>query len=364
MNPHTGRPRAPTPSVILRSGSDIQPTPIDWLWPDWLAAGKLHLIGGAPGTGKTTIAFGMAATISNGGLWPDGSRARVGSVVIWSGEDDHADTINPRLRAAGAELSRVHVVEGMQDGGGRYPFDPARDLTALREALFGLTDLRLIVIDPLVSAVAGDSHKNAEVRKGLQPLVDLAREFRCAVLGVTHFSKGTTGHDPVERITGSLAYAALARIVMVAAKQEAQDDRLERRVLLRAKSNIGPDGDGFAYELQQGNLAGFPGVSASWVVWGEAITGSARALLAETEAPMVDRTATDEAVEWLRESLDSGGMPVGEVKRLAGLSGISAKVLRTARERLGIVYERSGFGGGGTWALPRTGALQEHSCPH
>lgn len=212
---HAGN--ATGPSVILHRGADVDPVPVDWLWRGWLAAGKLHLIGGAPGTGKTTLATSLAATVTIGGRWPDGTRAEAGDVVIWSGEDDNADTLNPRLRAAGADMTRVHVVGGVSEGGQAYPFDPARDMDALRDALRALPAVRLILIDPVVSAVSGDSHKNAEVRRGMQPLVDLAGELRCALLGVTHFSKGTSGRDPVERITGSLAFGALARLVMVAA---------------------------------------------------------------------------------------------------------------------------------------------------
>jgi RecA-family ATPase len=274
---------------------------VDWLWVGWLAAGKLHLIGGAPGTGKTTIAATLAATMTCGGRWPDGTRAECGSVLVWSGEDDNADTLNPRLRAAGADMSRVYVVEGVREGLERYPFDPARDMDALRLALVNLPDVRLIVIDPIVSAVSGDSHKNAEVRRGLQPLVDLAGQLRCALLGVTHFSKGTRGRDPVERITGSLAFSALARLVMVTAKQEADGERPERRVMLRAKSNLSPDGGGFVYDLQQGELDGFPGVSASSVRWGEAVHGTARELLAEAE--QVDDDHGSDAASFLRDLL-------------------------------------------------------------
>lgn len=356
-----------SPRVTLRRGCDVEPIPVDWLWPGWLAAGKLHLIGGAPGTGKTTVAVALAATVSSGGRWPDGSRARAGSVVIWSGEDDNADTLNPRLRAAGADLRRVHVVSGVIDEGQSFAFDPARDMDALRDALRGLPDVRLMVIDPIVSAIAGDSHKNAEVRRGLQPVVDLAGELRCALIGVTHFSKGTSGRDPVERITGSLAFAALARMVWVAAKQDANEDQPERRVLLRAKSNIGPDGSGFAYDLRQEPLPGYPGIETSRVIWGEAINGSARAVLAAAELDGSERTATDEAGDWLRETLADGPVPATEVQKLGRQCGLSVKAIRTARERLGIKPKRSGFGKGSCmqWAMPGCiDALPDHRCPH
>ena len=99
-------------SVVLVSASALTPEPVRWLWQDWLARGKFHLLAGAPGQGKTTIAMGLAATVTAGGLWPDGSRCDAGTVLIWSGEDDYADTLLPRLISAGADKSRVHFVKG------------------------------------------------------------------------------------------------------------------------------------------------------------------------------------------------------------------------------------------------------------
>jgi hypothetical protein len=337
---------------------------MDWLWNGWLAAGKLHLICGAPSTGKTTIAVALAACLTCGGRWPDGTRAQCGSAVIWSGEDDVADTLNPRLRAAGADMSRVHMVEGMMDGADRYPFDPARDMAALRAALLTVPDVRLIVIDPIVSVVAGDSHKNAEVRRGLQPLVDLAGQLRCAVLGVTHFSKGTGGRDPVERVTGSLAFGAMPRLVMVTAKQEAKDDQPERRVMLRAKSNIGPDGGGFVYDLRQGELPEYPGIEASRVRWGEVIHGTARELLADVEQVDAEASETRDAVNWLRELLADGPIKVKDVRQQAEGDGFAWRSLQRAMRKAGVVSRRAGFGMEATWALTSSNATVAPVAPH
>jgi hypothetical protein len=345
-------PAAPvdvSPRVILTRGDEVQPVAVDWLWNGWLAAGKLHLVGGAPGTGKTTIAAALAACVTCGGLWPDGTRAQRGSVVFWSGEDDVADTLNPRLRAAGADMARVYMVEGVKEGTDRYPFDPARDMDALRLTLATIPDVRLIVIDPIVSVVSGDSHKNAEVRRGLQPLVDLARELRCALLGVTHFSKGTSGRDPVERITGSLAFGALARLVMVTAKQDAKDDQPERRVLLRAKSNIGPDGGGFVYDLGQGELPGYDGIEVSSVLWGEAIHGTARELLAEAE--QVEEPGSD-ATSFLRNLLAHAPMAVKAIRTEAASAGYSMDAMHRAKKKLRAEAVKSGMSGGWYWRLP------------
>jgi putative DNA primase/helicase len=122
--------------VELLRGDKIKPEPISWLWPGWLAKGKLHIIGGAPGTGKTTIALSFAAIVTRGGVWPDGSGCPgPGRVVIWSGEDDPGDTLVPRLMAAGADLSRVHFVGGFRQDNNSRSFDPARDIVPLRDAI-------------------------------------------------------------------------------------------------------------------------------------------------------------------------------------------------------------------------------------
>ena len=231
-------------SVELICGADIRPEPIRWLWHEWIAAGKLHILAGAPGTGKTTIALALAATISNGGRWPDRSKAPIGSVLMWSSEDSPSDVLVPRAIACGADPSRLHFVGDVFDGEGRRPFDPATDMRTLEEAATRIGDVKLLIVDPVVSAVAGDSHKGAETRRALQPIVDLAARIGCAVIGISHFSKGTSGREPLERVTGSLAFGALARVVLAAAKMPEDDQGSGGRLLARAKSNIGPDTGG------------------------------------------------------------------------------------------------------------------------
>ena len=222
--------------------TQIAPQAIRWAWPGWLALGKLTILAGAGGTGKTTLTIGLAAVLTSGGRWPDGEHCKERrSVIVWSSEDDPADTIVPRLLAAGADLSKVYILQGRINGlGDVQPFDPAKDIDLLAEVLSRVGDVGLIMIDPIVSAVAGDMHRANDVRRSLQGLVDLAEEYGCAVLGITHFSKGSAGSNPAERVLGSQAFGALARTVLVAAKQEDSD----LRVLARAKSNIAVDDGG------------------------------------------------------------------------------------------------------------------------
>ncbi|UZR30982.1 AAA family ATPase [Methylococcus mesophilus] len=358
--PETPRP-APSPAerncgrlqlgLALVHGSSIQPKPIRWLWPGWLAKGKLHVIAGQPGTGKTSIALALAATVTAGGRWPDGTGTAPGNVLVWSGEDDCHDTLAPRLLASGADLGRCFFVGDMRSQEGRRPFDPAQDMPALARAAREVGEIRLIVVDPIVSAIAGDSHKNAETRRGLAPLVELAARLDCALLGISHFSKGSAGRDPLERVTGSLAFGALARVVFAAFKQSEEDGG--GRCFCRVKSNIGPDDGGFAYDLSIEDLADHPGVTASHVAWGEAVEGSARALLARAEASgnPDEVSALEEACGFLAELLAGGPVKAKTVKQEAEGAGISERTLKRARKKLALSVTKTDMEGGWVWSI-------------
>lgn len=345
----------PGATVNLIRGDAIRPEPVDWIWPGWIAAGKLHILAGAPGTGKTTLTLALAAALTVCGRWPDGSRVKQpGSVLIWSGEDDPTDTLAPRLIACGADMARVHFVGSVRESDDHRPFDPSTDMDALAVAAKRVGDVRLLICDPVVSAVTGDSHKNTEVRRALQPLVDLGHEIKVAIIGISHFSKGSQGRDPTERVAGSLAFGALARVVLAAAK--CQDD--DRRILARAKSNIGPDDGGFYYDLQQIELDAFPGVFASSVLWGEAIEGSAREILAAADTAPAEEDEADDKNEvdaWLRDLLkDEGEISKADVIKAGRASGFTERTIQRSRKRIGAEAKISGFGRDkqAIWALP------------
>ncbi len=349
------QPNKDTPSVQLLRGDQVRMEAVRWLWRGFLPAGKFVILGGAPSCGKTTIAMALAAVVTSAGRWPDGWPCRdAGDVLIWSGEDDPATTLAPRLKAAGADMHRVHFVQGVSDGDA---FDPARDMPLLEAEAAKLTAPRLLVIDPIVSAVAGDNHRNNEVRRSLQSVVDMADRLGCTVIGIHHFSKGTQGREVTERISGSLAYAALARMVLVAAKEQAEGDEPPRRIFVRAKSNLGPDGGGFAYALEQVEVA--PGIFGQRIGWGETLQGEARDLLAVAETPTdtSEGSALSDAEGFLRDLLKDGAVPSKQVMADAREAGYSAATIRRAKDALGVKPKREGGAGKDgmwTWALPLT----------
>jgi hypothetical protein len=149
---------------------------------------------------------------------------------------------------------------------------------SLTRSVTHIGGISLLIIDPIVTAVTGDMHKANDVRRSLQTIVDFAAECNCAVLGITHFAKSIAGKNSAERIIGSQAFAALARMVLVAAKEEESD----RRVFTRAKSNNSVDTGGYSYSIEALTLN--QGIVATRVVWGEALEGSSRSILATQKA--------------------------------------------------------------------------------
>lgn len=336
--------------VVLVNGADLTPEAIRWLWLWWLALGKLHILAGAPGQGKTSIAIAIAAIVTSGGHWPDGAQCAAGNVLIWSGEDGPADTLLPRLIAAGGDRKRCYFVSGTRIGGEVRPFDPASDMDALEREARAIGGVKLLIVDPVVSAVAGDSHKNTEVRRALQPLVDLASRLDAAVLGISHFSKAGAGTDPASRVVGSIAFTAVARVVLVAAKVKS-DDGEDRRILARGKSNIGPDDGGFEYCMEQ--TEALPGIQASRIAWGRSVTGTARELFTDPgeDGGAGGKSAVHAAAEFVRQVLADGSTPSSMVKAEAVRAGVSWASVRRAAEALRVVKSK-GVGGAWYWRMP------------
>lgn len=371
--PHAVVAQKTTDSVRLLRGDAVKLEPVHWLWPGFIPSEMLTILGGSPGCGKTTLALSIAAIVTTGGRWPDGTLCRApGDVLIWSGEDTPS-VLAARLAASGADMTRVHFIDGVSSANGdEKGFDPARDMELLEARARQLTSPRLLIIDPIVSATSGDSHKNAEVRRSLQPIVAIGASLKAAVLGITHLTKGTAGRDPIERITGSLAFAAVARVVLVAAKTrpEPGSDVMPPRLFLRAKSNIGPDDGGFAYDLDRVEVA--DNVEGQRIIWREALDGTARDLLSDAEADTGDtgetNSATDDAGSYLRDLLTGvDSLPSRDVTRQMRAEGFTDKMIRSAREKLGVTVIRNGFGKdmASYWALPVVpkNTIRAHSRP-
>ena len=203
-------------ALVSRCAAEITPEKIEWLWPGRLARGKHTCIAGEPGTGKSQLTIAVVAAVTTGGEWPcDEGQAPLGNVIILSAEDGTADTIIPRLLAAGSDRSRVHVVSAVRNAdGSRRTLSLQYDLDLLEKKIAEVGDVALVVVDPVSSYLGKtDSHKNSEVRGVLEPLSEIAERTRIAILSVTHFSKAGAGSTTkaLHRFIGSIAFTGAPR---------------------------------------------------------------------------------------------------------------------------------------------------------
>lgn len=252
--------------LITVRADAVQITPVSWFWPGRIACGKLNVVAGDPSNGKSTVAIDMAAKITGKPgrfglrLWPDGTHCDVtGSALILSAEDDPEDTLCPRLQAAGADLTRVHIVKSVLTGytgegePGEKLFSLQKDLCYLDQKLTELGDVRLLVIDPVTAYLdAVDSHKNSEVRGVLAPLKTLAHKHGVAVVLVSHLNKDNA--RALMSVSGSLAFVAAARTVYLVV-EDPLDPEHRRRLLLGVKNNLGAIPAGLGYRVESATVA-------------------------------------------------------------------------------------------------------------
>jgi putative DNA primase/helicase len=331
--------------------SDVIEKPITWLWPGFIPRGKLTLLAGAPGTAKSTMSIDFAATLTRGGTWPDRTLCRdSGDCLFWSSEDGVEDTIKPRLVAAGADCERVYIPKVVRaEGQEPRPFDPSCDMPQIRKLMERYPNIKLLVIDPIISAVTGDMHRANDVRHALQEIVDFAEDFNVSVLGITHFAKNSGGKNPTERVLGSQAFGAFARMVLVTAKDETTGEC----VVTRSKSNITTDTGGYRYSLEVVSYPDATGrtIETTKIGWGEPIEGSSRTILAEIEGGDSEPSKVDMAKEFLhkefsRQNTQQSKAIISKAKE----HGLGETSVRKAATQLGVRIHKTGFAGGWSWS--------------
>lgn len=352
-----GAARASGP--VLLCLADVKPQPIRWLWPRRIAIGKLTLLVGDPDVGKSFLTLDMAARVTRGRGWPNcpDATAEPGGVVLLSAEDDLADTIQPRLAAAGTDMHRVAAltavrVHDFEAGTYRaFHFDLTRDLAHLEDAIRKTHDCRLVILDP-VSAYLGrtDSHRDAAIRGLLAPLAELAARCGVAVVAVMHLRKGEG--PAMYRAMGSVGFVAAARAAYAVIKDK-DDPTGTRRLMLPLKNNLSPNLDGLAYCIDSdGSTNGHP-----VVMWeSEPVSISADEALASPLTQPCRRgpppSERREAAEWLRRALADGPRPAKDLFRQAESVGISKTTLKRAKAELDVVAEKASWEGPWAWRLP------------
>ena len=363
-NSWRGNSQPSSPPILRhRRASSYTPEAVEWLWRGRIPQGKITLLAGDPGLGKSQLSAYIAAQISNGGKWPDGSQAPAGAVIFLSAEDGAADTIVPRLIACGANLERIEIIDAAivkhEDGSEDIrTFSLRDDLGAMDKMLDGIGGAALIVIDPISSYMGRgtDTHNNSDVRSVLEPIKELAERRKTAALCITHLNKGNGGKAH-QRFTGSGAFVAAARVAWLVAAEEDDGHPTGRHLLLRAKGNLSSDPGGLAYRIGGVILGDGHGLKAmietSKIVWDkEPVHVKVDDVLepkngfkkeSKEEAP-----ALSSARDFLLDLLNDGPRAVEEIRDEAKAAGVGWRTVETAKAQLGILSKKA-EGEGGKW---------------
>jgi len=344
----------PAFGALAIPASEIERKKVEWLWRGRVPLGQTTLLVGREGLGKSMLTCWLAAKVSRGELGPPGV------VLLASAEDSLATTVRPRLEALEADLDLVRFLRMRTDGIETDLCFPA-DLDELRD-LVGVITPRLVVIDPLMAHLQGavDTHRDQDVRFTLAPLHHLAEEHGCALVPLLHLNK-TNSHDALQRIGGSVGFAALARSVLLLARDPADPggEHGTQRVLAHIKCNVAPLAESLLYEIEPILIPASgsqPEVETARITQVGVCNYTGSELLRGPEPS----SKLDEAEAFLREQLADGPRNSAEVKEAAQADGISDKTLRKARERLRVEYAREAFSGLTTWWLPD---VRAPSCP-
>lgn len=293
-------------TAIVFRVSDVKSVPIEWLWRTRIAYGKVIMIAGDPGLGKSQFAAYIIARITTGTPWPNNDgRPQIGNAVMLSCEDDIGDTIRPRLEAAGADLSRVHVMQAVRsEKGGLRGLSLITDLKHIESYLDANPDVRLIIIDPITAYLdKADTHKTADVRAALMPLQTMAANRKVAVVVISHHNKSGGNGKAVNAVTGSGAFVALARASFTVIKSKDDEDVF---LFLETKNNLAK-AKGLSYRVKLKTLP--DGIEAPYIVFEDGTTDISADEAIGEGSPQRNHSQFDAARQFLIEELRNGPVP-------------------------------------------------------
>lgn len=316
--------------------ADVEPEDVQFLWEPRIPLGKLTILEGDPGEGKSFITAALAAAVSRGEALPGSAASDPGRALLFTAEDGLGDTVRPRMESLGADLLNVHAYSSPLNLG-------TEDDRHTVHALIQEHRPVLVVFDPITAylGIRTDTHRANEVRSILAPLAQLAERHGCAVLVVRHLAKGKSGRA-IYKGLGSIDFTAAARSVLLAGSSAS--DR-EERALIHLKSNLAAKAPALGYRV-------YGEAGQSRFEWTGESTLTASDLVAEEQAGAGGRIT--EGREFLRQMLADGPVPVKEIRKLAKDAGIADRTLDIAKSREGVASQKGGFTKGWFWTLPDT----------
>lgn len=350
--------------VTSYAASSVRTRKVHWAWQDYFPLGKLSIVEGDPGDGKSILSIDLAARWSTGTAMPDGSNgAGPWPIILVSAEDDAEDTIVPRLMAAGARLDFCHLItHGLARD---IPFDFASGLPGVR-ALAERIGARAVFFDPLMAFIsaATDTNNDASVRRALQPLKVLAEITQAAVIAVRHLNKGGSGSKAIYRGGGSVGFAGAARATFLVTADR-QDP--SNKIMAAVKTNLAARPPSLRYRVQL-NPEGMP-----YIVWGGAVAIDAQQAL---DGPEFTTDAQEERsikreqrryeIQFLVDLLEANGpMNWKEIVVAGKEEGFTERGLRGARVDAHLEKIRGSEGNRSTrWGLPTVATIEDDPSAH
>jgi hypothetical protein len=347
-----GKPAADSgPRLAASMAANLETKSVDWLWRPYIPAGAVTLIDGDPGRGKSQVTIDLAARVSRGWSMPPHAGGKQvcepAAVLLLSAEDDPCRVIRPRLAAAGADLKRVIVIDGVNGEKFSRPVSLPEDLELIGRAATEAA-AALVVIDPFSAFLTGavDSHKDSDVRRVMHELRRLAEAAGVAIIIVRHLNKLVSVSSALHRGGGSIAIAAASRSVMVIGKHP-DDERA--CVLCGVKNNFAPLPPSLGFAIE-------PVGDVSRVGWTGEVDVTADQAIEHGRPVGRPSEATAEAEAFLRQTLAAGPVPVAEVKAKAEADGIAWRTLERAKRTLKVEAFKGGFAASSwAWRLPAEG---------
>lgn len=316
----------PRPTVMLRA-SDLNRARVEWLWQGRIPHRMVTLIDGDPGVGKSTMTIDLAARVTMGDDMPDGMAGGAPmNVVLLSAEDDPEVTITPRLEAAGADRTRVWLLQGATDEHGNPTPPTVPDGIEFIRGAVRSVHAGLVIVDPLVAYLDAkiDTHRDQQVRRAMSAFKALAEQENCTVLLVRHLTKGSGGSKAMYRGGGSIGFNAHARAALLVAPHP---DDAGLVVVAQTKLNVGEKRPSLAFRLTAWEE------DPTWarVAWEGEVDLTADQVL---EEPNERRTPRDTARDWLLDLLADGPSRADRIEKAAEYEGLKWATVRRARTEL------------------------------
>lgn len=321
--------------------ADVAAEVVRWLWYPYIALGKLTLLEGDPGLGKSWLTCALAAAVTHGRGLPGAEPFEPGNVLMLSAEDGLGDTLRPRLDAVGADVSRVYALAEP------LTFD-APGLLRLETAILDYSPA-LVIVDPLFAFTGGkvDIHRANECRAISAPLAAIAERMGCALVAVRHLGKSRGGGHALNAGIGSIDFAAAARSVLLVGQDP---DETTKRAIVQIKNNLAPHGEAVGYTLEAGQFF--------WTGASDLTAGRILSVAGDEE----ERGSMAEAVDFLRVALSDGGRDAKAIETEAKQAGVNPATLRRAKSKLGVRSHKVGMPGTHyqkwVWELPAPEGVQ------